>query len=87
MAAKAIKCGEHGSGTSAVVCRHHLDSKTPVGFVENSNDPDDLQAWCLACEEMFVRDREMTPEFRAFNNFGLVCVECYAQLKARHTSQ
>lgn len=55
-----------------------------MGFVENSNDPDDLQAWCLECEKMFVREGSMTPAFLEFNSFVVVCVDCYAQLKARH---
>lgn len=80
-----INCGVHQSNTSAVVCRHHITVKDrSVGFVENSDDPDDLQAWCAACEKMFISEGEMTEGFRAFNDFVLVCVDCYAELKARH---
>jgi hypothetical protein len=44
-----------------------------AGFVENSSDPDDLQAWCAACEELFIREGEMTEAFRAFNDMKVVC--------------
>jgi hypothetical protein len=81
-----ISCDTHGERTSAVVCRHHLDVRDrSVGFCENSSDPEDLQAWCAACEELFVRLGAMTEEFRQFNDFALVCVACYADLKARHS--
>lgn len=56
-----------------------------VGFVENSDDPDDLQAWCDACERMFLAEGEMTPAFRAFNRMAVVCDRCYAGLKNRHS--
>ncbi len=73
--------------TAAVVCWHHLSVQDrAVGFIENSDNPIDLQAWCLACEAMFVSEGEMTEKFRAFNDFVLVCVECYAEIKVRHES-
>jgi hypothetical protein len=56
-----------------------------VGFVENSSDPDDLQAWCESCEEFFLREGEMTKAFRAFNDMHVVCDLCYASLKERHS--
>lgn len=81
-----IKCSDHGERLSAVVCRHHVDAhERRVGFVENSSDPADLQAWCEDCEEMFLRHRKMTEEFRRFNDFAVVCIECYAMLKSRHS--
>jgi hypothetical protein len=44
-----IEC-QHGVLTAAVVCRHHVTAlDRVVGFVENSSDPQDLQAWCEAC--------------------------------------
>lgn len=55
-----------------------------VGFVENSSDPHDLQAWCDRCEAFFVREGELTEVFKAFNDFRLVCIDCYALIKARH---
>ena len=54
-----------------------------VGFVENSADPQDLQAWCDQCEAFFVREGEMTEAFKSFNDFRVVCSDCYAQIKAR----
>lgn len=82
-----IDCDVHGAGRSAVVCRHHLrPTDSILGFVENSSDPDDLQAWCNACEEMFLREQELTEAFREFNDFAVVCIECYARLKKLHSS-
>lgn len=83
-----VNCGEHGERISAVVCRHHLgESDSPRGFIENSTLPHDLQAWCDACEELFEREGALTDAFRKFNSFAIVCVECYAQLKARHSPE
>ena len=82
-----IKCGTHGSRTPAVVCRHQVNIRDRiVGFVENSSDPDDLQAWCDECEWLFLQEDGMTEEFIAFNDFKVVCDFCYAQIKERNTS-
>jgi hypothetical protein len=59
----------------------------PVGFVENSDDPNDLQAWCNACEAKFQAEGEMTEAFRKFNGMTLVCVTCYAEKKLVHMTQ
>ncbi len=86
--AKSISCSKHGTKTSAVVCRHHLDIRDrEVGFVENSSDPDDLQAWCDLCEAKFLEEGDKTDAFLAFNRFAVVCIECYARLKRQHTGQ
>ena len=80
-----INCGRHGDRVAAVVCRHHVEvDDRPVGFVENSDDPDDRQAWCDDCESFFLREGELTEDFRKFNNFAVVCIDCYMQLRARH---
>lgn len=81
-----VDCGPHGRRVSAVVCRHLLETEAvPAGFVENSDDPHDLQAWCHACEELFQAEGEMTEAFREFNDMAIVCVACYAEAKSRHT--
>lgn len=80
-----VRC-EHGTLTAAVVCRHHVCADDEViGFVENSSDPNDLQAWCDQCEAFFCREGEHTEEFLAFNDFAIVCVVCYSGIKARHS--
>ena len=80
-----ISCSRHGERASAIVCRHHLNVRDrAVGFVENSDDPDDLQAWCDDCEDLFLREGDKTEAFLAFNDFALVCVDCYIQLRASH---
>jgi hypothetical protein len=82
-----IKCGTHGSRTPAVVCCHQVNIRDRiVGFVENSSDPDDLQAWCDECEQLFLQEEEMTEAFREFNDFKVVCDFCYAQIKERNTN-
>ena len=55
-----------------------------LGFIENSSDPNDLQGWCRDCEETFLREGTMTEAFLAFNQSKIVCVNCYAELKAWH---
>ena len=83
-----VDCGPHGQRVSAVVCRHLIESSSsPAGFVENSSDPNDLQAWCHACEETFQREDGMTDTFREFNGMVIVCVVCYAEAKAQHSLQ
>lgn len=80
-----IRCGRHGERVAAVVCRHHIDARDrPVGFIENSDDPDDLQAWCADCERVFLSEGDKTDAFCRFNNFAVVCVDCYAGLRAFH---
>jgi hypothetical protein len=81
-----ITCERHGERTAAIVCRHHIIERDhSVGFIENSDDPDDLQAWCDGCERMFLREQDKTDEFRRYNDFAVVCVDCYAQLRTRHS--
>ena len=82
-----IECETHGSSKGCVVCCHHVRTKhVSVGFVEISSDPDDLQAWCDDCEQMFLREDGKTDAFRAFNDFAIVCTACYAQIKALHSN-
>lgn len=81
-----VNCGPHGKRISAVVCRHMLASApSPAGFIENSSDPNDLQAWCHRCEEKFEQEGGMTDDFREFNNMAIVCIVCYGEAKARHS--
>jgi len=83
-----VDCGAHGERISAVVCRHMLQwQPAPAGFVENSGDPNDLQAWCYLCEEKFQLEGGMTNAFREFNGMAVVCTVCYADAEARHTIQ
>jgi hypothetical protein len=83
-----IRCGRHGERVAAVVCRHHLEAKDRVvGFVENSDDPSDLQAWCDDCEDFFLREGDKTEAFRRFNDFAVVCVDCYARIKASQSRE
>jgi hypothetical protein len=83
-----ISCRSHGDRTAAIVCGHHVDvHDRAVGFVENSDDPDDLQAWCDDCEDFFIREGDKTEAFLAFNDFAVVCVDCYVRLRSRHLTR
>ena len=82
-----IECGSHGPGLTAVVCCHMLGAdRPPVGFIDNSSDPNDLQAWCAMCEAKFEAEDGMTKAFRKFNDMAIVCVTCYAEKKQVHMS-
>jgi hypothetical protein len=84
--APLTQCGTHGKRIAAVVCKHMLvNSKRAVGFIENSSDPDDLQAWCDVCEEKFMEEGGLTLAFEEFNDRKIVCNLCYALIKERHT--
>lgn len=81
-----VDCGAHGKRVAAVVCRHLLNEDSrQLGFVENSSDPNDLQAWCADCEERFLEEGDMTQDFRDFSKISLVCVACYAEIRTRHS--
>jgi hypothetical protein len=79
----SIECCRHGHGIAAIVCGHLAGTGAAgQGFVENSSEPEDLQGWCGACEDLFEREGEMTEAFRAFNNMAVVCTACYQEIKA-----
>lgn len=83
-----VNCGSHGERNATVVCQHLLKpNRIPAGFVENSDDPSDLQAWCHACEASFQAEGGMSETFRAFNRMSIVCVACYAEAKENHSIQ
>jgi len=80
-----INCSEHGERVAAVVCTHLLHERDRVlGFVENSSDPEDLQGWCRGCETVYAKEGDLTPAFREFNDFRLVCSTCYHVIKEFH---
>jgi hypothetical protein len=81
-----VNCGPHGYRVAAVICCHLVGQDCPpAGFIENSSDPTDLQAWCYACEDKFEQEDGLTDCFREFNDLSVVCVACYAEAKARHS--
>lgn len=84
--AQLIDCDQHGKSIGAVVCRHLVNNDGhPLGFVDNREDPDDLQGWCYACEYFFQQQDGMTDEFMAFCDGAMVCRECYAAIKSKHS--
>lgn len=82
-----VDCSEHGREPAAVLCQHlHDRSAEGRGFVENSSDPRDLQAWCEQCEARFLAEGgEMTEAFRRFHGMAVVCVRCYERARRAHT--
>ena len=62
-----------------------IQSSQAVGFVENSSDPKDLQAWCESCEEIFLAEGDKTATFETFNDRSIVCYVCYGALKTQHS--
>ena len=81
-----VDCGRHGKRVSSVVCRHQITSSDPVGFVEIRSEPNDLQAWCESCEQLFLAEGDMTEKFRTYNDMAIVCCVCYAALKQKHSN-
>ena len=67
-----VDCGRHGKRVAAVVCRHMIESSDAVGFVENSSDPNDLQASC-EMRGVFLAEGDKTEVFEAFNDRAIVC--------------
>ena len=78
---------KHGKGTASIVCGHHLVSIQPVGFIQNSYEPNDLQGWCYACEYLFGQEGEMTPRFKKFTNAKVVCEQCFEEIKNAHLTE
>lgn len=53
--------------------------------MENNADPDDLQAWCYACEYFFQKKKKMSRPFKKFSAAKVVCRQCYEQARATHS--
>ena len=69
----------------ATVCGHLVGNHgVPLGFVENSDDPDNKQGWCYACEFVYLQEEDKTERFVAFTDFAVVCSQCYDRIKAHH---
>lgn len=82
-----IECEKHGRLVPASLCGHLVQNfGTPLGFVENSDDPLNKQGWCYACELVYNQEQDRTPRFLAFCNHTVVCSKCYDEIKARLTS-
>ena len=75
----------HGTLTSAVVCRHHLSKDgRAVGFVENVDDPNNLQAWCGDCDALMMQTGHWTEEAEVVAGIKIVCRRCYANIRRRN---
>ncbi|WP_298756720.1 hypothetical protein [uncultured Psychroserpens sp.] len=78
-----IDC-KHGKGISSIVCSHLLSKNKALGFIENASDPHDLQGWCYDCENLFLKEGEMSDKFLKFSSANVVCTTCYDELKTFH---
>jgi hypothetical protein len=80
-----IECRHHGRSRIASVCGHLVQNGgVALGFIENSDDPENKQGWCYACELVYLQEEDKTERFRAFNHHAVVCCLCYDQIKAHH---
>lgn len=80
-----IDCEFHGRLPLATVCGHLIKTRgTPLGFIENSDNPYDKQGWCYACEHVYLQEEDKTARFRAFTDFAVVCSRCYDEIKVHH---
>jgi len=80
-----IDCELHGKSDTAAICGHLMKNHgLPLGFIENSSNPDDLQGWCYACEYMYLQENDKTEKFRKFCDYAIVCTKCYREIKAHH---
>lgn len=83
--ANEIECEHHGRSIIASVCGHVVKNLgAPLGFIENSDDPDNKQGWCYACELVYDQEQDRTPRFLAFCQHMVVCSKCYDEIKAHH---
>jgi hypothetical protein len=85
---RRVQCGTHGEVLPAYVCCHLVPcGPAPLGFHEpdpDPDEPDDLQAWCDACDEVLEQHGEWNDESEAFAKIRLVCEFCFAALRERH---
>jgi hypothetical protein len=80
-----INCPTHGLSSISSVCGHVVNNHgAPLGFVVNSDDPNNKQGWCYACELVFLQEERKTDRFIAFNQHTVVCSGCYDKIKAHH---
>lgn len=80
-----ITCECHGRQEIASVCGHVIGkSELPLGFIENCDDPGNLQGWCFACEHVFLEEGDKTSRFESFTQHSVVCASCYESIKLAH---
>lgn len=81
-----INCSCHGrSQTISSVCGHLVQNRgVALGFVENSDDPENKQGWCYACELVYLQEEDKTERFRSFTHHAVICPNCYDEIKSHH---
>lgn len=81
----SIECIKHETSDSSIICGHLLNNKgNTLGFVENSVEKGNFQAWCFDCESLFLKEVDKTEKFLKFNNMTVVCEACYLDIKKHH---
>jgi len=75
-----VDCSEHGRVPSSIVCTHLLKFGLTerVGFVLCDDTPDDLVAWCSACDELA---RQEGPDAITAKQLRVVCEPCLFKIR------
>lgn len=80
-----ISCDLHGRQASAIICTHMGKGQLALaGFIENTDDPHNLRAWCQQCDDKFMEKGGMTEALKAFNDMRTICVTCHLKARQRH---
>jgi hypothetical protein len=81
-----VECSVHGPGVATFTCQH-LRLGSACGFFRASEDlasdpyPD---AWCSACEEVFVREDGWNDRSVEFAKISVLCPGCYEDSRHRN---
>ncbi len=82
-----IHCSVHGERQEAFVCTHlaeSLKTNKPVGFFYSGTVEEHSDAWCLACEEVRLKEGgefgDWNEKSEAFAQITLICEDCYTRI-------
>lgn len=82
-----IACAEDGEGYEAFVCKHLFENPAQQWYSrEPSSENPWPDAWCGACDKVFMRDGEWTDENSACIEIKLICHHCYERRRALEVS-
>ncbi len=83
---EVVKCSHHSRGFATYVCEHLPANPAQKWF---SNRPDDQDrwpdAWCGACEALFLEEGEWNEKNQQRREIVLVCHHCYENLRLQAT--
>lgn len=79
-----VECSHHGGGFAAYICEHLVANPAQKWF---SNEPceDDRwpDAWCAACELLFLEQGELNEKNQPKREIKLICHHCYESLRGQ----